>query len=727
MKKFLLSIVLLCAAALPLAAQTINASDCTQTAVQTAFNSITASTTLVNIPSGASSHCIWGASDSGVTLTVPPGSAGLTIHGNTVCTGDGRPGFTPLSCTDNTSIADAMPTITGNPDLPVFSISTQTGVPLTISGLTITGTGVSPVQTYAGAISVGGGSQLIRFTQDHFVNMNQVTLGMFNGNGGVVDHSIISQAQASIFARTQAATSSDWAGQIPWSQSTNLGSLNAWYFEDDELVGGSTDCDKAGRFVVRFNTFTAGPGTAQWLLTHPTGEPGGAIRGCREWEAYENTFVTNGQGVFSLWFLSAGTGVTWGNTISTAGGGSLSNFFTFISERSNNTTYGQTAVPNGWGYCGTYFNGTGSSWDQNANTVSGAKCLDNVGMGKGDLLTATGTASFPTIANTVLGGQTWPRQAQEPVYEWLDTYAPGNWVDSTQYSSISPLPIQQNNDYYLWCNAAATTGCTTFNGTQGVGSGTLGSRPSTCTTGVAYWATDQGSWNTSGSGPQGQLYNCTATNVWSLLYVPGTYPNPLVTGGPSGISLTISTGGSGTGTVTSSACPSSGSYPSGTTCGPYTATATGGSTFSGWSASGSALCSGTTNPCPSFALTATTNVTANFTGGTSTCGNPTQNGPNYSGSYTVPPTVLPVLIGFTSPTAGCLMVMTLDGTAPTYPITGTTQAYAAQSITVSTTMRVLAYQAGYTNSAVEGGGWVIINSGPTVTKILGTIVGGSLQ
>ncbi len=529
MKKFLLSIVLLCAAALPLAAQTINASDCTQTAVQTAFNSITASTTLVNIPSGASSHCIWGASDSGVTLTVPPGSAGLTIHGNTVCTGDGRPGFTPLSCTDNTSIADAMPTITGNPDLPVFSISTQTGVPLTISGLTITGTGVSPVQTYAGAISVGGGSQLIRFTQDHFVNMNQVTLGMFNGNGGVVDHSIISQAQASIFARTQAATSSDWAGQIPWSQSTNLGSLNAWYFEDDELVGGSTDCDKAGRFVVRFNTFTAGPGTAQWLLTHPTGEPGGAIRGCREWEAYENTFVTNGQGVFSLWFLSAGTGVTWGNTISTAGGGSLSNFFTFISERSNNTTYGQTAVPNGWGYCGTYFNGTGSSWDQNANTVSGAKCLDNVGMGKGDLLTATGTASFPTIANTVLGGQTWPRQAQEPVYEWLDTYAPGNWVDSTQYSSISPLPIQQNNDYYLWCNAAATTGCTTFNGTQGVGSGTLGSRPSTCTTGVAYWATDQGSWNTSGSGPQGQLYNCTATNVWSLLYVPGTYPNPLVT------------------------------------------------------------------------------------------------------------------------------------------------------------------------------------------------------
>jgi hypothetical protein len=693
----------------PLAAQTINASDCTQSAVQTAFNSVTASTTLVNIPSGVSSHCIW---SSTVSLTVPPGSTGLTIKGAGTCTGDGR--TNTLSCNDATSIADNMPNISGNPDNPVLSISTQTGVPLTIAGLTITGTGVSPVQTYAGAINVYGGSQSIRFTQDHFVNMNQVTMGLFNGNGGVVDHSIISQANASIFARTQAATTNDWGGQLPWAAATNLGTLNQWYFEDDELIGGSTDCDRGGRFVVRYNTFIAGTGTAQWLLTHPTGEPGGAIRGCRAWEAYENTFKTNGQGVFSLWFLSAGTGVTWGNTIDTSGGGSLSDFFTFISERSQNQTYSQTAVPNGWGYCGTYFNGTGSSWDQNSNTTSGYACLDNPGRGQGDLLTASGTISFPTIANTVLGGQTWPRQALEPIYEWMDTYSPGTWANNSQYSMISPMPLNQNVDYYLWCNSSSTTGCTSFNGTVGVGSGTLASRPSTCTTGVAYWATDQGNWNQSGSGGQGQLYKCTATNTWSTLYTPGTYPNPLVTGGSSGISLTVSTGGSGTGNVTGTNS-TSGNYPSGTTIGPLTATATGGSTFSGWSVSGSAGCSGTTNPCPSFSLTTATSVTANFSGGTSTCGNPTQNAPNYSGTYTVPPTVLPLSIGFTSPTSGCNMFMTLDGSVPTCA----SAAYSAQSITVTTVMRVIACQTGYTSSTVMGGTWTIVNSGPTVTSVTG--------
>jgi hypothetical protein len=47
---------------------------------------------------------------------------------------------------------------------------------------------------------------------------------------------------------------------------------------------------------------------------------------------------------------------------------------------------------------------------------------------------------------------------------------------------------------------------------------------------VGYWATDQGSWNQSGSGGQGVLYTCTATNVWALTYTPYTYPHPLTQG-----------------------------------------------------------------------------------------------------------------------------------------------------------------------------------------------------
>jgi hypothetical protein len=65
---------------------------------------------------------------------------------------------------------------------------------------------------------------------------------------------------------------------------------------------------------------------------------------------------------------------------------------------------------------------------------------------------------------------------------------------------------------------------TSFNGTVGVGRGTFAARSATCTIGVGYWATDQGSWNKSGSGGQGLFYKCTSTNNWTLYYTPYVYP-----------------------------------------------------------------------------------------------------------------------------------------------------------------------------------------------------------
>ena len=41
----------------------------------------------------------------------------------------------------------------------------------------------------------------------------------------------------------------------------------------------------------------------------------------------------------------------------------------------------------------------------------------------------------------------------------MDTYTPGAWIDNP-----NPTVLVQNSDFYLWCNASATTGCTSFTG-----------------------------------------------------------------------------------------------------------------------------------------------------------------------------------------------------------------------------------------------------------------------
>ncbi len=124
----------------------------------------------------------------------------------------------------------------------------------------------------------------------------------------------------------------------------------------------------------------------------------------------------------------------------------------------------------------------------------------------------------------------YPNQTLDPAYEWGDTHT-GSFNQSPIGAGTETLIA--NRDYY-YQNPS-------FDGTSGTGTGTLAARPTTCTTGVAYWATDQGSWNKSGgSNPagysgQGELFECTATNTWSLAYTPYTYPYPLISGSaPSG-------------------------------------------------------------------------------------------------------------------------------------------------------------------------------------------------
>jgi hypothetical protein len=184
-----------------------------------------------------------------------------------------------------------------------------------------------------------------------------------------------------------------------------------------------------------------------------------------------------------------------------------------------------------------------------------------------------------------------------------------------------------------------------------------------------------------------------------------------------GASFSVTTGTTGApGSLSGTNC-ATGSQPVNT---PVTCIAAGtdGSTFVNWTATGSAAsCNGSTSTtCGSFNLTADTTLSANFSGGSNTCADPYQMGPptflsySYSAIFYAPPTILPIIVGFQSPTPGCAMNMTLDGSAPSTTIGGSTVAYSPQTISVSTTVRVIAFQEGYANSNIIGRGWTILTT-----------------
>jgi hypothetical protein len=125
-----------------------------------------------------------------------------------------------------------------------------------------------------------------------------------------------------------------------------------------------------------------------------------------------------------------------------------------------------------------------------------------------------------------------------PAYVWNNDNGAGGKVAVTNYEldygNLQNYMVP-NRDYFEGKATAQTSPTSPFDGTTGVGYGTLANRPTTCTGpdangagGVAYWATDQGDWNVSGNGDgSGVLYKCTSTNTWELYYEPYTYPHPL--------------------------------------------------------------------------------------------------------------------------------------------------------------------------------------------------------
>lgn len=300
--------------------------------------------------------------------------------------------------------------------------------------------------------------------------------------GGLVDNNTFYEGRILVNGSALALSASALAFH---ATATGLGSAVAVYIEDNTFVntvfGNFIDANSSGAYVVRFNTFTRAT-TVTGSIVEAHGLASLTLRATKKWEIYLNTMTYAGG---ETMLLRAGTGVVWGNTVNASGAG-------LRQIRMDNRRDAETTC-----LC----NGSCPDFDSN-DLADGWLCRDQIGSGQ-DVTAFDGTLPLPA-------------QAKEPAYFWSNGITSGVTASSH---------VVTNRDFYDY---SAATGSPQLVGTR---VGTKVNMPAGCTTGVGYWVTNEGYWNTTTPGvADGQLYKCTASNTWTLYYIPYTYPHPLRSG-----------------------------------------------------------------------------------------------------------------------------------------------------------------------------------------------------
>lgn len=466
---------------------TINAADCTQGSIQTALNTVAADGMTVSVPACALTN--WTGTGPAITYNQ---TFSTTLQGQGSVSTNTTDGLSnPNTYNDQTLICD----LVSNASNETLRITTAAGKSFRMTGFTFaTGCGQTTARN-TGVINVRGSGHSTRIDHNHFTGVQGPRmLNIASGDvWGVIDHNLFDEATGFTenFVEMNGANyaaSGDSFGDASWTDVENFGSTNFLFLENNTFVCTITtgcrsyDLQQGGRVVFRYNT-----NKNSSLQEHNVGHdgPGFRDRGPRASEIYNNNFSwPNGGAPFAFGMdYEGGTSLWFRNSVAS---GTFNSFINMDYRRATGFTYSQLAPPNGWGYCGslqTGGNGPGPSlWDENTDTT-GMKCLDAAGMGKGDLLTGN---SWPNVNNNVTGTQTWLRQTRSPMYVWLNTI-PG--ISSPVTSAQNDASAVNNRDYYF--DAAG------FNGTTGIGTGSL--TPSTvgaytgaptCTNGVAYWQTN---------------------------------------------------------------------------------------------------------------------------------------------------------------------------------------------------------------------------------------------
>lgn len=323
---------------------------------------------------------------------------------------------------------------------------------------------------------------------------------------GLIDNNTFTNYRVLVIGTHFQLSEGDYQHQI-WAQMPPRGADGApndiVYIEDNTFIGSPgihqnwTDANYGGRRVLRFNEIVG----QTYAETHSVQGDNRAA----QWTEYYKNNITNPLAYFTSFYVRGGGGHVWGNTVdvspSDSSGIFVNNVRSCIREGS------------GVGKC----DGS-SNWDQNGSGQQGYACRDQVGRIRDLVQWSPGSAYT---------------QELHPSYFWGNFERAGrqhkvriNAGQGCNGPDLTSAHLQENRDWY--------EEKLDFDGSEGVGVGTWAERPSSCTAGVGYWATDRGDWNSKAPGPDGQLYHCTDSGDWALHYVPYTYPHPAQSGSTGG-------------------------------------------------------------------------------------------------------------------------------------------------------------------------------------------------
>jgi hypothetical protein len=328
------------------------------------------------------------------------------------------------------------------------------------------------------------------------------------------------------FLRQKMASPGPSLSSIPYYGSADNDGQHALYVENNtaiNVIENFIDIDDFGRGVVRYNTLTNSSASTHGNDTSGTGN--------RYMELYGNRFIRDASLRPECLYAGEPEPVTLNLFVGIRGGTDLihNNIMDNINDgfggdkdeiglfyenlRRYSGPFGcwGTITAPGAGYPGPFQTGWGYSvGGTNAGGLGILQDLEPL-----YIFGNTGSGRFTNIA--------------------VADYSPNQCSLTAPRAADYVVP---NRDYYNQTGGIQISQSAPFNGTSGTGFGTIANRPASCTTGVAYWATDEGgNWNsTNGAANDGKMYICTSTNTWTARYggysgntsgTPYMYPHPL--------------------------------------------------------------------------------------------------------------------------------------------------------------------------------------------------------